>query len=271
MASANYQCPLCQGALNLVDKTYRCVNNHCFDRAKEGYVNLLPVHFKHSLAPGDNKEMVLARRNFLNKGFYQPLAKELTHLYEKYAPKVTGSLLDAGCGEGFYTQQHKTADNNVYGVDIAKSAIKMAAKACKECHFSVATLSKLPFADSYFDWVYSIYAPILEQEFTRVLAPNGYFLSVTPAENHLWELKGLIYDTPKKHDIEKDPITNLTLVHQQQLSYEMKFENSEDIINLLSMTPFAFKATPTLYDEIAAKDAFSCQADFQIRLYQKKA
>ncbi|MCI2284110.1 hypothetical protein L3081_12860 [Colwellia sp. MSW7] len=73
----NYLCPLCQQALILNDNTYRCINNHSFDRAKQGYVNLLPVQFKHSKAPGDNKDMVNARRAFLDKGFYQPLVDKM--------------------------------------------------------------------------------------------------------------------------------------------------------------------------------------------------
>ena len=271
MTNANYQCPLCQGALHLNNKTFRCSNNHCFDQAKEGYVNLLPVHFKHSLSPGDNKEMVQARRQFLAQGYYQPLADLITSLYQKYCNAKECNLLDAGCGEGYYTQQHKTDVNSVYGVDIAKNAIRLAAKSHKNCHFSVATLSKLPFEDSFFNWIYSIYAPILEQEFTRVLAPDSYLLTVTPAENHLWELKQLIYRQPKQHNTQKAPIEHLTLVHEQQLNYQMDFSNTEDATNLLAMTPFAFKATEEISQSLAKQKAFKCQADFLIRIYQKKA
>ena len=144
---AYYLCPLCQQALTLTDKTYRCVNNHSFDKAKQGYVNLLPVQFKHSKAPGDNKEMVVARRAFLDKQFYQPLVDKMLALYQQYA-KQDLPLLDAGCGEGFYTHQHKTNKNQVYGVDIAKETIKIAAKRYQDCHFSVGTLSKLSFDDN---------------------------------------------------------------------------------------------------------------------------
>lgn len=35
---------------------------------------MLPVQNKRSRDPGDSKEMVAARRRFLNAGFYQPIA-----------------------------------------------------------------------------------------------------------------------------------------------------------------------------------------------------
>jgi len=265
---ANYICPLCQQALRFTDKTYSCVNNHTYDQAKQGYVNLLPVQFKHSKAPGDNKDMVIARRAFLDKGFYQPLVNKMLELYQQYG-QSDAPLLDAGCGEGFYTHQHKTVNNQVYGVDIAKETIRISAKRYKNCHFSVGTLSKLSFQDDFFGWLVSVYAPILEDEFTRVLQQNGYLLTVTPAEHHLFELKELIYQQANKHDISKTPINSLTLVEEQKLTYSMKFEHSIDVLNLLAMTPFAFKATKELIEKIKTMDHFVCQADFILRLYKK--
>jgi 23S rRNA (guanine745-N1)-methyltransferase len=266
--TAIYRCPLCEQVLSLNDRTFRCENNHCFDLSKEGYVNLLPVQFKHSKEPGDNKAMVNARRAFLEKSYYQPLVNKLIEIYQGFGAQ-SGHLFDAGCGEGYYTHQHKTVGNSVYGIDIAKEAVKKAAKKYPQCHFSVGTLSQLPFENSAFDWIISIYAPILETEFTRVLSTQGYLLTVTPAQRHLIELKEKIYIDAKEHNVEKDPVEQLTLIHQEKLSYEMTLESGDDVLNLLSMTPFAFKASETLKLELAALQNFICQADFQIRLYQK--
>lgn len=265
---AQYRCPLCQQTLLFNDKSYRCKNNHSFDQAKQGYVNLLPVQFKHSKAPGDNKAMVQARRAFLDKGYYQPLVDTMLALYQKYGDN-NAAIFDAGCGEGFYTHQHKTAHNSVYGVDIAKETIKIAAKRYQDCFFSVATLSDLPFIDEKFGWLYSVYAPILEQEFTRVLQKGAYLLTVTPADNHLFELKSLIYRQANKHDTTKQVIEQLTLVEEQRLHYTMDFTNSDDVLNLLAMTPFAFKANETLISQLTQQTHFICQADFVLRLYQK--
>ena len=268
----HYTCPLCNLPLLNQARVFRCENNHSFDLAKENYLNLLPVQFKHSKNPGDNKAMVNARREFLEQGYYQPLMDRLLALYNE---KVTANsdkpamVLDAGCGEGFYTHHHKNDQNSVYGVDIAKEAIKKAGKKYQQCHFSVATLSKLPFADNLFSWIVSVYAPILEKEFTRVLSPGGFLLTVTPAKQHLMQLKQCIYDDAKEHDMEKLPIENLLLVHQENISYQMQLKSGQDTLNLLSMTPFAFKASEEVKQNLLNKDNFTCQADFLIRLYQK--
>ena len=268
-STPNYICPLCKKALLLTDKTYRCESNHSFDQAKQGYVNLLPVQFKHSKMPGDNKSMVIARRAFLDKGYYQPLVDMMLTLYKKYGDNHA-PLLDAGCGEGFYSHQHNNVHNDVYGVDIAKETIKIAAKRYKDCHFSVGTLSKLSFADNYFAWLTSVYAPILEEEFTRVLKHEGYLLTVTPAAQHLFELKQLIYRNANEHDVTKSPIEKLTLVTEERLTYPMDFNNSnDDLLNLLAMTPFAFKASEEVIEQLKNSPNFTCTADFILRLYQK--
>lgn len=265
-----YRCPICHAALLKNNQSYTCEKNHGFDLAKEGYVNLLPVQFKQSKKPGDNKAMVNARRAFLEQGYYQPLVDKLVSLYQAYN-HGQGNFLDAGCGEGFYTHQHKTDNNQVFAVDISKEAIKKAAKKYPQAEFSVATLSQLPFADESFQWLLSIYAPILEAEFTRVMAVDGYLLTVTPANKHLFQLKSLIYQAAKEHDVEREPIRNLALIHQEQLTYTMTLAKGEDTLNLLSMTPFAFKASEAVKAEIAAQNNFECQADFLIKLYQKQA
>ena len=270
--SLEYQCPLCSKSLTKTQNTLRCESNHSFDFAKEGYVNLLPVQNKNSKQPGDSLEMVQARRTFLEQGYYQPLMDRLLALYNE---KVTANsdkpamVLDAGCGEGFYTHQHKSAENTVYGVDIAKEAIKKAGKKYQQCNFSVATLSKLPFSDKLFSWIVSVYAPILEQEFTRVLSNGGFLLTVTPAKQHLMQLKQHIYNDAKEHDEEKLPIEHLALVHQENISYPMQLKTGQDTLNLLSMTPFAFKASDEVKNTLLNKPDFTCQADFLIRLYQK--
>lgn len=272
MNAPQYTCPLCSLALVKHDNAFRCKNKHSYDQAKENYLNLLPVQFKHSKNPGDNKAMVNARRAFLEQGYYQPLVERLLALYQQKVISETESpavILDAGCGEGYYTHQHKYGNNAVYGVDIAKEAIKKAGKKYQQCHFSVATLSKLPFNDDFFSWIISVYAPILEQEFTRVLMPGGFLLTVTPAKQHLMQLKEYIYNDAKEHNEDKLPIEHLTLIHQENVTYPMTLKSGQDTINLLSMTPFAFKASPNVIEKLTAKGNFTCQADFLIRLYQK--
>lgn len=95
-------CPICSAPLNEVDNGVVCPAGHRFDRARQGYLNLLPVQHKNSRDPGDNLAMVEARRDFLNAGHYAPVARRLAALAAERKPQ---RWLDIGCGEGYYTAQ----------------------------------------------------------------------------------------------------------------------------------------------------------------------
>ena len=69
-------CPVCGNALLAENKTMRCENNHSFDVAKEGYVNLLRSGKNGDLI-GDDKTSARCRRDFLNKGYYASLKNAL--------------------------------------------------------------------------------------------------------------------------------------------------------------------------------------------------
>ena len=77
-----YICPKCKAPLIIGDRTAKCAAGHCYDRAKEGYFNLLltSVGGTH----GDNKEMIEARRAFLDAGYYAPLSDALNALVLRY-------------------------------------------------------------------------------------------------------------------------------------------------------------------------------------------
>ncbi|MDR0806700.1 MAG: 23S rRNA (guanine(745)-N(1))-methyltransferase [Enterobacteriaceae bacterium] len=271
-----YQCPLCHHSLQLNNQVWRCDNNHQFDRAKEGYVNLMPVQHKKSKNPGDNQMMMQARRQFLDAGYYQPLRDVLFSLLDKSLTDHHNlqTLLDIGCGEGYYTGF--LADNlvtnrklNVYGLDIAKGAIRAAAKRYASVSFCVASSHRLPFDDRAIDGVLRIYAPCKAQELNRVIKDDGFIIAVTPAPQHLIQLKGLIYQTPQPHDDIEEQIEGFYCVQQQRLSYEMVL-TGEPAVNLLQMTPFAWKATEQLISDLSAQSEFHCDTDFYIRLYKKK-
>lgn len=129
-----FRCPICGEEFEEIGKSFVCKKNHLFDISSSGYVNLLPVHKANSKAPGDSEEMVSARRNFLSKGYYEPLMRGIIELISSRLPR-SGIILDCGCGEGYYTVAMAEAflerGANVYGVDISKTAVKKAAKRAK--------------------------------------------------------------------------------------------------------------------------------------------
>lgn len=270
-----YQCPLCQQALSQIDKTFKCSNNHQFDLAKEGYVNLMPAHHKHSKNPGDNKEMMQARRRFLEGHHYDPMRQSVAKLCAKYLKNTNHQLLDIGCGEGYYTAQvaqslsEQSVASSVFGLDISKVAIRYAAKRYPNCHFSVASSHRLPFADHSLDAILRIYAPCKAEELSRCLNQSGIVITVTPAGRHLYQLRERIYDGVKLHSEEPEMMDGFTLAHQEKLNYMMALPGQE-AFDLLQMTPFAWKASDELRQELNSATLFECEADFMLRIYRKQ-
>ena len=233
-------CPLCGALLCRTEHTYRCENRHSFDIARQGYVNLLPVQQKHSLHPGDTREQVVARRAFLNEGYYRPIVDALIATTKDLG--CTGPILDVGCGEGYYSSRLAQAlDAELLGLDISKEAVRSAAGAYKNATWVCATASKLPLADHSVKLLTSLFSLTLPEEFHRVLAEDGYFFQVLAAQDHLLGLKSVIY--PELFLREKDSVPSLpgfSLVKSVPIRFTFTVEN-EMVQNLLSMTPHVWR------------------------------
>jgi len=271
-----YICPICHSSLTLADssKSYQCENNHHFDIAKEGYLNLLPAQHKKSKEPGDSKEMMRARRDFLEAGFYQPLAKAISKIVaDQHPTNPSLRLLDLGCGEGYYSRQIMNLLDypdklDLHGIDIAKNAIIAAAKKQKAAHFIVASNNNMPYSDAYFDLIFRVYAPSNEQEITRLLKQQGLLLVVTPGPRHLWQLREFIYQDVKPHNTEASLPANFKIIKSQQLSYTI-CPNQEQRMALLQMTPFAWKANTDIQEKIKDAKQLNIEVDFILSLAQK--
>jgi len=176
-------CPVCAQTLQKDEGCWRCENRHSFDVARQGYVNLLTVDRKHAKHPGDTKEQVAARKAFLDAGYYAPIAETVCRLTTPLQPR---SVLDAGCGEGYYlTQlQARLPDTEFAGLDISKDAVRFAAVRNKQALWLAATAAAIPFPDSSFDGVLSMFALTVEQEFARILTPHGWYLQVIAGPEH---------------------------------------------------------------------------------------
>ena len=169
-----FRCPICGGPLDRDERVYRCTAGHSYDIAKEGYTYLLPPNQKHSADPGDDKAMSAARRDFLSKEYYTPL---LNTICSHILPLVDENavILDAGCGEGYYTAGIRTAltgagkTPSMAGIDISKSILRLAAKREKQVEFAVASCYHLPFADETADLLLDCFSPLAIDEFRRVL------------------------------------------------------------------------------------------------------
>ncbi|QFU22490.1 23S rRNA (guanine(745)-N(1))-methyltransferase [Shewanella eurypsychrophilus] len=264
----NYTCPLCKKPLSLDDTTWSCSDNHRFDCAKEGYVNLLPVQKKRSKDPGDNKEMMFARREFLNKGHYQLLSDRVIELAQLHCPDAKQGL-DIGCGEGYYSHRLFDAmpEMSLQGLDISKSALKYASKRYKQMSFCVASAFEMPFTDEQFDFLLRIYAPSLDEELRRVIKHDGILITASAGKNHHFALKELIYEQPKHHIVESSHIEGFKLIHRENLESNLVLSNEVDISHFLNMTPYSWKLTAE-QKALLISNGLKCELDFKIEVFK---
>ena len=236
----NLLCPICKEQLNSQGKQYVCPNNHSFDVARQGYVNLLTVQQKHSLNPGDTREQVLSRREFLEAGYYAPIAQTIVETAKELG--ITGQILDVGCGEGYYSAQLADALNApLTGLDISKEAVRCAAAKYKGKQWLCATAAHIPVEDGSVELLTSLFALTLPEEFRRVLKEGGYYFQVLAAEDHLLGLKGIIYDNLIFKDKDTVPeIPGFERIRSVPIRFTFTVEGQQ-IRNLFSMTPHVFR------------------------------
>ena len=238
-------CPICSAALEPVDNGVACPANHRFDRARQGYLNLLPVQHKNSRDPGDNQAMVEARRRFLDGGHYAPVAKRLAELLAERAP---ARWLDIGCGEGYYTAQVADAlpAADGYALDISREAVKRACKRNPQLSWLVASMARIPLLDASCQALLSVFSPLDWQEAKRVLAPGGGLMRIGPNSDHLLELREKLYDQVRDYSDDK----HLALVpegmhhaHSEELRFTLKVDSEQARADLLAMTPHGWRAS----------------------------
>lgn len=238
-------CPLCKAPLAIQGNGVSCPSGHHFDRARQGYLNLLPVQHKNSRAPGDNDAMVEARRRFLQAGHYAPLAQRLAELARQYAPQ---RWLDIGCGEGYYTEQlaRSLPQAEGYALDISREAVRRACRRLPELTWLVASMARVPLADASCQLLSSVFSPLDWQEARRLLAPGGGLLRMGPGREHLLELRQKLYDQVREYDEQK----HLSLIpegmrplYSETLTFTLPLHSAQSRSDLLAMTPHGWRAS----------------------------
>ncbi len=271
-------CPVCGETLQKAERSYRCPKGHSFDLAASGYLHLLPSNKMHSKLPGDNKQMVTARRDFLRKGYYQPVSDKLNAIIAAELGqnhKKQPFVLDVGCGEGYYTSrleaflQEKAIPSIVCGMDISKLAVNAAAKACKTVQWAVASSFDLPVADQSCDVLISMFAPICMEEFRRVLRKNGALIFAVTSTRHLWELKEAIYDEPYENKKEDHQYEGFVFEQKHKVQSSIHLPCQEDIANLFAMTPYYYKSSVETSRRVAALEQLDTIIDVDILVYRK--
>lgn len=243
-------CPVCGEPLAEADRTFRCRRGHAFDRAREGYVHLLPAGHGRSRLKGDASEMVRARRRVLEHGHFEPLAGAIVEAVERHhAARVDDgrpfTVVDAGCGEGHYVGRVAAALEDagacLFGLDISRDAVRLAARAHRDVTFLVNDLKrKITIADGAADVVLNVFAPRNAEEFGRVLRPDGLLLVAIPTEGHLSELREALplleIGAEKRERTVERLGPRFRLAGEEEIAYRRAL-TAADVLDVLRMTP----------------------------------
>ena len=275
---APWRCPLCGGKLT-GGSPLKCEKGHCFDRAKEGYWHLLPVQSMRTKAPGDSREMVAARRSFLNAGYYGIFGKALGQLCLEYGvpvdPEAPLRLLDAGCGEGWYDRNiaQKFAEAGrplqLAGFDIAKPAVRLAAKALPTAQYAVASSFSQPVRTGWADLLLNCFSPFAQEEFLRVLRPGGRMVYVVPGAEHLYQMKAVLYEKPYKNPVQEVAYDGFRAIGEREVSGSITVPH-EQLEALFAMTPYYWKTPRSGAERLAALPELETEIAFRFLVFEKE-
>lgn len=270
-----FACPVCGERLIPHEKTFDCPNGHSYDLASEGYVYLLPPNKKHSKMPGDDKEMVASRRSFLESGEYRLFSDALNQLSYQYSNHEKPVILDAGCGEGYYTGRlaeslsRHSVSAELYGFDISKFAVKAAAKKYKNISFAVGSMFGIPVLSESADLVTNVFAPIVPDELNRVTKPGGILILAVPGERHLFGLKKILYENPYENEHRETEYPGFRFLERVPMCGQIHTSDPEMIQSLFTMTPYYWKTPKEGCEKLKETQSLETEIEFDFLIYQK--
>jgi len=280
------RCPVCRKSLLPSAVGYQCEARHNFDVARQGYVNLLLAHKKNSKEPGDDPAMIQSRRRFLDLGFYDRVSDTINRTIATVLSELSGcragSILDAGCGEGYYLQRLKKALDHdresdwpvvFHGIDVSRFAIRLATQRDRSMAWFVASSNDLPFVDGSLDIVLNVFSPTNIEEFARALKQNGRMIFVSPGPRHLNGLREIIYPISREHEaptITAKANELFSLVSVARDTYPLELHGNQVIMDLLAMTPYFWNIDQPTKAKVAALDRLALDVDIEVRVFNKR-
>lgn len=267
-----FKCPLCEGELRVVDlKSLICSNNHTFDFAKQGYINLMTQQSNSHYS----KELFEARKNIINDtDLYDEMHKAISNVIKENMDITKNPFLivDLGSGEGSHLQWiiENCGSEMITGVglDIAKEGIVAAAKSYEKPIWLVGDLAKSPLADHSFHVILNILSPSNYKEFNRMLVHDGLVIKVVPGSNYLKEVREALFESTAKKDYKNDDTISLfkehfKLIDKITLNYT-KILNKEELFNLVRMTPLAWSGDQDRINAFSNQDSAEISIDLEI-------
>ncbi len=235
------RCPLCGAEMHARQSSVVCESGHDFAISAKGFLNLIP-HQKP--LKGYDETFFASRQRIMEHGYYREVHQAVAASLNELAS--TATVIDAGCGEGSYAKDVARAlpHSTVLGLDIAKDAIRVAARGGGPVRWLVADLANIPLSDSTVDAILNVFTPANYDEFKRVLKPGGMLVKVIPAPQHMHELRELAGEQLSEADFIDHGVSEHLMRHMNVVSRARVTQTSpvqaEDALDLVRMSPVAF-------------------------------
>lgn len=262
------RCPICEKQVQVVElRSLQCANNHSFDFAKQGYINMLMRSVK---TPYD-KALFASRQEVIREtNLYTKLHASVADILKTHLTKEI-TILDAGCGEGSHLEQimKKSDLNNMLGIgiDIAKEGVLRAAKHYHHAIWLVGDLANAPLANQSCNAIINILSPANYQEFKRILSEEGIVVKVIPGKNYFRELREALYADDKQTYSNEDTVE--LFENQFQLIEHMHVQTTESISeqqlgHLINMSPLAWNLEEGEKDQLRKHGIDQLTIDLEI-------
>ncbi len=273
--TAALRCPICHMPMAVRETgSLLCTGprTHCFDFGASGYVNLSAPG---QSGGGDSKQAVRARSQFLNLGHYRPIADGICTLLRTHLDGNKGLVVDAGCGEGYYSDRIAAEGYATVGVDLSKSAVDAAAKRAvaagrQNAFYAAASVYSIPLADGSADAVTNVFAPCAEQEYARVLKKDGILLVAHAGEEHLMGLKRVLYEQTHLNSARADLPKDMEKIDETRVRYSISVEGNESILHLFAMTPYYWRTAAEDAEKLATLSSLTTEVDVLLTVYRNR-
>lgn len=272
-----FQCPICGNSMSVVDlKSFRCLQNHSFDFARQGYINLLTTPSKTKY----DKQLFESRRYLMDEhSFFGPVIGKIGEIIQTYTNYNKLVILDTGSGDGTHLSNIRNILNDSdidvtgVGIDIAKEGIIVAAKYHPKLIWCVADLAKSPFRDGSFHIIMNILSPSNYEEFNRLLKEDGIIIKVIPRSDYLKELRTFFYKNSDKQtysniDIIQHFKDRTQFIHQESVKYVTTL-NRDALKALIEMSPLTWDIDKADKDSFLKRDAAEITVDVDILIGRK--
>ncbi len=248
-----FQCPICGKELKLVGNSLFCSNDHCFDISKKGFVDFV---LNNKASKNYDRDSFENRHLILEHGMYDHIANKLVELIKKLHLE---SILDVGCGEGYYAKKIAQAGiKDVLAFDISKDSIQLAAKGINTpVKWFVGDLAHLPIQDNTVKGIIDVFSPANYAEFNRIL-DAGYVLKVIPNQFHVQELRQVAKDQLQQAEYSNKKVLDYFEEHYElidQIDATETYPVTEEVRTaFINMTPLLFNVDKSKIDWSQVKD-----------------